>query len=175
MMRITARALSAALLVLGLGLGAFSASAQTPPQPPQPSANALALARQLLDLKGATTVYKNAVPGIIQHVEQQLLQSNVTYQKDLDDIAGKLQQQFNGREAEMGKEMARIYATDFSEAELKDLVAFYKSALGQKLLTQEPKTIAASLQYMQSWGDKFGDEVDGKFHEEMSKRGKPIQ
>ena len=35
--------------------------------------------------------------------------------------------------------MAAVYANEFSEQELKDLVAFYKSPLGQKLLLAEPK------------------------------------
>ncbi len=53
-----------------------------------------------------------------------------------------------GRESEIGEQMAKIYASDFTEQELKDLVTFYKSTLGQKLLAEEPKTIAASMAFM---------------------------
>ena len=71
--------------------------------------------------------------------------------------------------------MARHYATDFTEQELKDLLAFYKSPLGKKMLEQEPKTIASQPAVHAATGaQKFADEVDGKFHEEMKKRGKPI-
>ena len=34
--------------------------------------------------------------------------------------------------------MAQIYCNEFSEKELKDLVTFYKSPLGQKLLLPSP-------------------------------------
>ena len=34
--------------------------------------------------------------------------------------------------------MAQIYANEFTEQELKDLVVFYKSPLGQKLLRPSP-------------------------------------
>ncbi len=52
--------------------------------------------------------------------------------------------------------MAQIYASEFTEKELVDLVAFYKTPLGQKLLTSEPKAINESLQYMQQWAQQFG-------------------
>jgi uncharacterized protein len=168
-MKITARAILAAVVVSAMSLLSGVASAQQ-----LPSASAIATARQLLELKGAFSVYDNAVPGLIEQVKAQLMQNNISYQKDINEIAAKLAQDLQGRDAEMGTEMARLYATDFTEQELKDLLNFYKSPLGKKVLVQEPKTIAASLQFMRSWSQKFGDEVDGKFHEEMKKRGKPI-
>jgi hypothetical protein len=70
--------------------------------------------------------------------------------------------------------MAKIYASDFTETELKDLVVFYKSPLGQKLLVQEPKSIQASMAYMQSWAQNFSEEINGQFRAEMRKRGKEI-
>jgi hypothetical protein len=168
-MRITARAVLAAVIVSAMGLLSSVASAQQ-----QPSAGALAAARQLLELKGAFTVYAGAVPATIENIKGQLMQGNISYQKDLNEIGARLRQDMNGRDAEIGNEMARLYATDFTEQELKDIVAFYKTPLGKKLLDQEPKTIGASVQFMRDWGARFADEVDGKFHEEMKTRGKPI-
>jgi uncharacterized protein len=169
-MKITARAILAAVVVLAMSLVCGVASAQQ-----QPSAGALAAARQLLQVKGAFTVYEGAVVGTVENVKAQLLQANISYQKDLSDVAAKLRQDLAGRDAEIGNEMVRQYATDFSEQELKDLLAFYNTPLGKKVLAQEPKTIATSLQFMRDWGQRFADEVDGKFHAEMQKRGKPIQ
>ncbi len=168
-MRITARAILAAVVMVAMSLLSGVASAQQ-----QPSAGALAAARQLLQLKGAFTVYDGAVVGTIENVKGQLLQNNISYQKDLNDVAAKLRQDMAGRDAEIGNEMVRQYATDFTEQELKDLLTFYKSPLGKKVLEQEPKTIATSLQFMRDWGQRFADEVDGKFHVEMKNRGKPI-
>ncbi len=63
-----------------------------------------------------------------------LLQSNLNYQKDLNEVAVIVAQKMAGREKEIGEGMAKIYANEFTEQELKDLVAFYKSPLGQKLI-----------------------------------------
>src|SRR6202000_950969 len=78
----------------------------------------------------------------------QLLQSNLNYQKDLNEVAVIVAQKLAGREQEIGDGMAKIYATAFTEQELKDLVTFYKSPLGAKLLTTEPRAIQASMGYM---------------------------
>ena len=64
-------------------------------------------------------------------------------------------QKLAGREKEIGDGMAKIYATEFTEQELKDLVTFYKSPLGQKLLSTEPKAIQLSMGYMNQWAQNF--------------------
>jgi len=65
-------------------------------------------------------------------------------------------------------------AHEFTEQELKDLVAFYKSTLGQKLLLSEPKAIQMSMGYMNQWAQAFADQVSGEFRAEMRKRGKQM-
>jgi uncharacterized protein len=79
-----------------------------------------------------------------------------------------------GREKEIGDGMAKIYANEFSEQELKDLVTFYKSPLGQKLLSTEPRAIQFSMAYMNQWAQLFSEVVNGEFRAEMRKRGKEI-
>src|SRR5262249_51212630 len=152
-MRITARILSAAVMLLASGALFGSASAQQ-----QASAAAQASARQILELKNAMSIYQGSVPGMIDRVKNQLIQNNITYQKDLNELAAQFKQDMQGRDAEIGNEMVRLYTVDFNEQELKDLLAFYKTPLGKKVLEQEPKTIQASLKYMQDWAEKFGDE-----------------
>jgi hypothetical protein len=79
-----------------------------------------------------------------------------------------------GREAEIGDGMAKVYASQFTEQELKDLVTFYKSPLGQKLLTAEPKSIQMSMAYLNQWAQNFAETVNAEFRAEMRKRGKQI-
>jgi uncharacterized protein len=83
-------------------------------------------------------------------------------------------QNLAGREKEIGEGMAKIYASEFTEQELKDLVAFYKSPLGQKLLASEPRAIQFSMTYMNQWAQQFAEIVNGEFRAEMRKRGKQI-
>jgi hypothetical protein len=170
-MKSLSRIVSAAGLALGLSLTGISAQAQSP-APPTPAA--LAAAREILALKNVSNMYAVAVPSIVQRTKDALLQTNLNYQKDLEEVSLIVARSLAGREKEIGEGMARIYATDFTEQELKDLVTFYKTPLGQKLLTQEPKTVQASVAYMNQWGQNFAEVVNGQFRAEMRKRGKEI-
>jgi uncharacterized protein len=169
-------------VMFGVGLG-FSLVFSGPPAFAQPapaqqlkpaSPAALAAAREILAMKNVSSQYAGAVPSIVQRTKDALLQNNLNYQKDLNEVAITVAQTLAGREKEIGEQMAKIYASDFTEQELIALVAFYKSSLGQKLLAQEPKSIMASIGYMNQWAQAFAEEVNGQFRMEMRKRGKEI-
>jgi uncharacterized protein len=177
--------LSAAGVAATLALSGAPAMAQAPKQgaaPPavqtQPlkpaSPAALAAAREILTMKNAAAMYQAAVPNIVEQTKNALIQSNLNYQKDLNEVAPVVAQKLAGREKEIGEGMAQVYATEFSEQELKDLVTFYKSPLGQKLLSTEPRAIQFSMSYMNQWATMFAGVVNEGFREEMKKRNKPI-
>lgn len=178
-MKSFSRIVSAAGLALGLALSAAPASAQqkdaqsaTPLKPATPAA--VAAAREILVMKNASAMYANAVPNLVEQTKNGLLQNNLNYQKDLGEVAVIVAKSLAGREKEIGDGMAQIYANEFSEQELKDLVTFYKSPLGAKLLVSEPRAIQFSMSYMNQWAQQFAATIDNEFRTEMKKRGKPI-
>jgi hypothetical protein len=171
-MKSLARILSAAGLALGLALSGVPAGAQQPAKPA--SAAAVAAAKEILTLKNASNMYTLAVPNIVARTKDTLIQNNLNYQKDLGEVAVIVAQKLAGRQTEIGDGMAKIYAQEFTEQELKDLVTFYKSPLGQKLLSSEPKAIEMSMTYMNQWAQGFAEVVNGEFRAEMRKRGKEI-
>jgi uncharacterized protein len=166
-------------LALSFSLAAPPASAQQPAAPAAAplkpvSPSALQAARDLLAVKNVSQVYAGAVPNLVQRIKEQFLANNLSYQKDLNEVAVTVAQSMTGREKEIGEQMAKIYANDFTEQELKDLTTFYKSTLGQKLLAQEPKSIQASTVFMGQWAQTFQETVVNQFRDEMKKRGKPL-
>jgi uncharacterized protein len=162
----------AAGLAMGLALSIVPAGAQTPAKPASPAA--IAAAKEILDMKKASAMYAQAVPSVVEQTKTNLMQSNLNYQKDLNEVAVIVAQSLAGREKEIGDGMAKVYADAFTEQELKDLVVFYKSPLGQKLLTAEPEAIQASINFMRQWGQTFSQTVAAQFRAEMHKRGKDI-
>ena len=175
-MKSLSRIVSAAGLALGLALAGAPAGAQQPAAPPlkQASPAAIAAAKEILTMKNASAMYASAVPNLVQQTKEVLLQNNLNYQKDLNEVAVIVAQSLAGREKEIGEGMAKIYANEFSEQELKDLVTFYKSTLGQKLLWTEPRAIQFSMSYMNQWAQNFAEVVNSQFRAEMRKRGKEI-
>jgi hypothetical protein len=178
-MKSLSRILSAAGLAMGLALTAVPAEAQQKNAPAatplkQASPGAIAAAKEILTMKNASAMYANAVPNLVQQTKNVLLQSNLNYQKDLNEVAEIVAKNLAGREKEIGDGMAQVYANEFSEQELKDLVNFYKSPLGQKLLASEPRAIQFSMSYMNQWAQAFAETINGQFRAEMKKRGKEI-
>lgn len=176
-MKSLSRTLSAAGLALGLALTAVPADAQqknAPAAAKAASPAALAAAKEILTLKNARAMYANAVPGLVEQTKNSLLKSNLNLQKDLNEVSLIIAKNLAGREKEIGDGMAQVYANEFTEQELKDLVIFYKSPLGQKLLASEPRAIQGSMAYMNQWAQSFADVINGQFRAEMKKRGKDI-
>jgi hypothetical protein len=178
-MKSLSRILSAAGLAMGLALTAVPADAQqknapaaTPLKPGSPAA--VAAAKEILTMKNAAAMYANAVPNLVEQTKNTLMQSNLNYQKDLNEVAVIVAKNLAGREKEIGEGMAQVYANEFTEQELKDLVNFYKSPLGQKLLSSEPRAIQFSMSYMNQWAQVFAETINGQFRAEMKKRGKDI-
>ncbi len=174
-MKSVLRILPAVGLALGLALTSLPAAAQQAAAPvAKPSPAAVAAAKEILAMKNANAMYANAVPGMVQKTKDALMAQNLNYQKDLNEVAPLVVQALAGREKEIGEGMAQAYAAEFTEQELKDLVTFYKSPLGQKLIANEPRAIAQSMAYMSQWAQAFTEVVMAQFRVEMKKRGKDL-
>lgn len=157
------RALSAAAL---FALVALPAAAQSPP-----SAASIAAAKEILDLKGANKMFSPLVAGVIARTKDQLLQSNLTLGKDLDEVALKLAGEYNPRASEVMNQAAKFYAQAFTEKEVQDILAFYKSPVGRKVIDTEPKVIDASFKFASDWANQLSLTIIDRFRTEMKKRG----
>jgi hypothetical protein len=174
-MKMLSRISSAAGLALSLvlALGSAPASAQSTPAAP-PTAAAIAAAKEILLMKNADGMYTNIVPNVVEKTKAALVQSNLNYQKDLGEVALIVAKNLAGRQSEILGGMAQVYALQFTEQELKDLVVFYKTPLGQKTLTAEPRAIQASIAFVNQWAQQFSAFANEQFRAEMHKRGKDI-
>ncbi len=156
------------------GLLALLLAAASPAQAQQPSANAIALAKEIIIVKGGNSIYDPVIPQIIDRARSIFLQSNPMLGKDLNEVAAKLRAELTPRTAALLNDGARLYAAKFTEQELKEILAFYKSPIGHKVITQEPVILDESAAKMDDWGNKFAEEVIAKFRAEMRRRGHDI-
>ena len=137
----------------------------------QPSAAAMATARQLIAATDATTVFNPLIAGVVEQAKLLFLQQNPGLAKDLNEIAAKLRTDLAPRFGELNEEMAKLYATSFTEQELKAILVFYELPAGKKLLAQQPTVVDASMKFAQDWANKLSDQVIAKMREELKKRG----
>jgi hypothetical protein len=139
-----------------------------------PSAGAVAAARELIVVKGGAAMFDPVIPGVIETAKNSLVPTNPNLTKELNDVAAQLRKEYDNKRAELVYEVALIYAKHFTEQELKDLVVFYKSPLGQKMLKEEPLALDQSMKKAQSWSSDFSDSVLARIRSEMAKKGHPL-
>jgi hypothetical protein len=139
-----------------------------------PSPASVLVAKQLVELKGVSAMYTPLVRGVVQKVKNQFMQTNFMWGKDLNEIAANLERDYAPRVNELVEATARTYAETFTETELKEMLAFYQSPAGRKMVAQEPKILDDSMNYAGQWGDTLSEEVIGKMRAEMKKRGHDI-
>jgi uncharacterized protein len=140
----------------------------------QPSAEAVETARQIISLKGGENIFNTLIPGVIEQSKYMFEQQNPNLGNALREVATKLRNELAPRQAELNSEVAKVYASRFTEKEIKDLLAFYQSPLGRKLITEEPRALDQSMTYAQDWARKLSDEVVVKMRAEMKKLGHDI-
>ena len=139
-----------------------------------PSPAAIQLAKQILDLKHANDIFVPLIRGVVIKARDTFMQTNFMWAKDLSEIANNLQAKFTPRASELVDASARIYASHFTEQELRDLLVFYKSPLGQKVIVEEPKTLDESMGNADTWAENLSLEVIDSMRAEMKKRGHDI-
>jgi hypothetical protein len=161
----TRRAARVAAMAATLAVAAPAAYAQ------QPAPSAIATAKELVATTGSTALFTPLIAGVIEQAKNVFLQQNPALAKDLNEIAAKLRGEYAPRFNELNDEVARLYATHFTEPELKDILAFYKSPTGKKMLNEQPQVIEASMRFAQTWANALSEDVVGKMRTELKKKG----
>lgn len=158
-------------VALLIALSAFShALAQTA----APSATNFKLARDFVVASGATRAFEGVVPSILQQSLGVFVQQNPDLQKVLTETVQAMAPEFEKRGSEIIDIIARVYASRFTEAELKQILAFYQSDVGKKFVTLQPSVLEESFVKTQEWGGKLSEEVVVRLRAEMKKKGHAI-
>jgi hypothetical protein len=148
-------------------LAAFGAAAGAQ----QPPAAAVATAKELIAATGATAMFNPLIPGVVEQAKLLYLQQDPALAPDLNVVAAKIRNDLQPRFAEITDEVAVLYAKNFSEQELKEILAFYKTPTGQKLLKTQPTIISSSMDFARNWANTLSEQVVAKIREEMKKKG----
>jgi uncharacterized protein len=156
---------------LALALVAVTVPARAEQATAEPSPAAMKIAREIIELKDASVLFGPMVPGVIERVKSMFLQTSPTLGKDLEAVADNLRKSFAPRTNDLLNDVAWVYASRFTEAELKEIVAFYRTPTGKKVIAWEPQVYEDAMNGLKNWQEKFAEEVIGRFRAEMKKRG----
>ena len=154
----------AAIAVMLMALGPVANAQQASP-------TAIQTAKEIVNVTGAMALFNPLIPGVVEQAKNLFLQQNPALSKDLKEIAATMRTDLAPRFGELTSEVATLYTKHFTEAELKELLAFYKSPVGMKLISEQPKVGEEGLKFAQTWANSLSDEVIIKMRDELKKRG----
>ncbi len=140
----------------------------------QPSASHLALAREVAVSSGMTRSFDAMVEPFLD----QLQQMNVTrpeIKNDLVQVVAQIRPELDQQKQKMVDNAAKAFASRLSEAELKEVAAFYKSAAGAKYVQVQPGVLDDIVRDLATWTQQTAQFVMTRAREEMSKRGHQLQ
>lgn len=155
---------------VAVALIGFAVAAQA--QAPSPAH--LKLARQVVEMSAASRVFDAAVPTVFQQVYGIYVQQNPDLSKDLAGVLQDLIPEFDKRKEEIVGILAQTYAEKFTEAELNELITFYSSPTGKKLIAQGSDIGRESYAKVQEWSGKLMQSLTDRLKAEMKKKGHTI-
>jgi len=112
--------------------------------------------RKLLDLSGAGKMGVQVMEQMTKAFRTQL--PNVP-PEFWDEMAKEM------NAGEMINLVAPIYAKHFSHDEIKQLIAFYESPIGRRLVAEQPGIAAESMAVGQQWGQQLAAKMLQKLRE----------
>jgi uncharacterized protein len=139
-------------------------------QAQQPSASHLAAGRDVAISSGMTGAF-DAMTGPLLNQLQQMNVTRPEIRQDLDQVVAILRPEVDQKKQEMIDSTARIFATRMTEAELKEVAAFYKSPVGQKYVLIQPGVLDDVVRDLSIWSQRTSEFIMDRARQEMSKRG----
>ncbi len=115
--------------------------------------------------------FDNVLPLLSERTQNQLIRLRPDLHQQIADVVESVALKLAARRADLDNDVARIWAKNFSEDELKQITAFFESPLGQKYLNVGPQVVTDSLQAVKGWSDRVGAELLDKSKEELKKQG----
>lgn len=165
----------AALSLVAVPLASPAAAQTKPAAPaaaaPAPSPERLKLANELLVANGEASSFDSIIPTVVEQTAASFVQSNPDLIRELRDVAKQIAPEYEARKSEITAILARTYAAKFTDAELNELLTFYRSPTGRKLVAQRQELLDDGLKGIQAWSAKFAQEVEARVRAEMKKRG----
>lgn len=135
------------IFILGLCLSAYICNAQTP----ESEKDIL----KLMELNGSAANYDLAFNQMVAQFK--MMKPNVpqlTWDMAKHDV-------FDKEIVELNKKLVPVYQKNFTPAEIKQLIEFYQSPLGKKLVDGTTKVSKESMQIAQTWGMSLGGKLQG--------------
>jgi uncharacterized protein len=139
----------AATLLIGIGV---PARAQSASQPQIQDSAKLVLIHQLLTMT-------HSVDMAISTIESGISGQRAANPRIPAAFWDRFLAETRNRRGEFEALVVPVYDRHFSSDELRQLIAFYQSPIGQKMITESPAVLQESMEAGRQWGMKLGTSI----------------
>jgi hypothetical protein len=161
------RLLAAMLLVFLCAGAGSSARAQDGIDP-----HRLALGAQLLDLAGAKTMVVQMLDQVGPGLTQLIQQANPGKETEVAEVMNQyILPRMKHDLPDAMQACAAVYASHFTADELSQLIGFYQSPLGRKLVQEQPAMGQELARLGSAWAQSAAMKAIHDYAEEFRKRG----
>lgn len=112
-----------------------------------------AAATEVLQTLHSAEMVASILPSLVQQVRQSLTRGDPTLGKQFDGLAPHLLEQAEAQKPVLLDKLVDVYATTFTLAELKDMLAYYKSPVGQRIIETQGSVNRDMLAAARDWGN----------------------
>jgi hypothetical protein len=152
--------------LLSLALFAVPVLAQQAPTPEH-----LKAAREVVISSGLSQSFDSIYTEFVAGVRQNIGSTRPELKKDMEEVLTALKAEANLRRDEIVESSARIFASKMTEADLKEVAAFFNSPVGQRYNSYRPQVIDEIFALLQPWSTATSNRLYDLFQAEMRKRG----
>lgn len=136
-----------------------------------PSPDAMTAARSLVTTMKLPDQYRALLPGILLGLRPALTQDRPEIERDFDAMLPTIVEAFAPYYNAMVDNIATVYANNFTAGELREIEAFYRQPVGQKLLQKSAALAQQSNQVGQDSSRKAADELRARLTEALRQKG----
>jgi uncharacterized protein len=117
------------------------------------------LAREVVAASKLTRPFDMILPEIADRAKTTLIRSNPQMQLGIIDVVDRIALDIVERRGQLEEVIAEIWATSFTEDELRELRAFYGSPVGRKFADLFPELLRANMGAAELWGRVISEDL----------------
>ena len=135
-------------------------------------AEELALARQVLAVSRTGRPYDELLPNIADRAKTTFIRSNPQMQLGIIEVVDRVALDLVSRREDLDAKLAEVWALAFEKDELRALLEFYDTPVGQKFGAITPRILTTQLGIADVWARELGREMHKRVGDELTAMGK---
>ncbi len=120
---------------------------------------------------GAADGFDEALPDIAEQVQGVLIRQRPDLYVRIGTVVGDVALGLIARRLELNNDVARVWAMNFTESELNEIVAFYNSPTGQKLGNMYQDLQQQTVDALEAWYERLASEMLQRSLQEFERLG----